>query len=66
MKHLRMGIGGSQPVCENEGSVERVVDATRAVFMDVDCPACLRRTVAETEARLNLLRELLDKVEALS
>jgi hypothetical protein len=64
VKHVRPPVG--PPICESEGSVERVVDATRAVFMDVECPACLRRAIAESEARLFVLRELLDKAEVLS
>ena len=64
MKHVPTSSGSS--ICATEGTVDQVVDATRAVFGYVGCPACLRRAIAETEARGHVLRELLEKLEALS
>lgn len=64
MRHMRTPTGPA--ICETQGSVEAVVDATRAIFGSVECPDCLRRAIAESEARMHVLRELLDKVEALS
>ena len=64
MKHLNITDGPA--ICATQGTVDEVVDATRAVFGGVDCPGCLRRAVAESEARTHVLRELLDKVEVLS
>lgn len=64
MKHVPTSTGAS--ICVTEGTVDMVIDATRAVFCYVDCPDCLRRAIAETEARGHVLRELLEKVEVLS
>lgn len=64
MKHMATSFGPS--ICTTEGTVDQMVDATRAIFGYVDCPACLRRAIAESEARAHVLRDLLDKLEALS
>lgn len=64
MRH--MPTSGGPSICATDGTVEQVVDATRAVFGYVDCPACLRRAIAESEARAQVLRDLLDKAEASS
>ncbi|HSX22333.1 MAG TPA: hypothetical protein VLE97_06110 [Gaiellaceae bacterium] len=64
MKHVPTSSGSS--ICTTDGTVEQVVDATRAVFCYVDCPSCLRRAIAETDARGHVLRELLEKLETLS
>ena len=68
MKHVDTYVGPAtcKSICKTDGSVDLVVDATRAVFGSVECPDCLRRAIAESDARGHVLRELLEKVEALS
>lgn len=66
MKHAPTFAPSGHSVCQSDGSVERIVDATRAIFGAVECSDCLRRAIEETEGRLHVLRELLDKVEAAS
>lgn len=52
-----------RPLCEQEHTLS-VGDGTRAIYRDVSCPECLRRVIAETEDRLRVLNELLDKVSS--
>jgi hypothetical protein len=66
VRHAPSFSSSGNSVCRADGSVERIVDATRAIFGVVECPDCLRRAIVETEGRLHVLRELLDKVEAAS
>jgi hypothetical protein len=51
------------PLCERT-SAHGLAGATRAIYRDVDCPDCLRRVITETEERLVVLRELLEKVSS--
>jgi hypothetical protein len=53
-------------LCQLDSPVEQIGEATRQVYDHVDCSDCLRRAIAEADARGCVLRELLAKVEALS
>ena len=53
-----------RPICELPASVEMMGDATRSIYGHVDCADCLRRAIAEGEARTRILRALLAIVEA--
>lgn len=63
MRHMH---SVERPICGLESSVTMIGDAVRLIFGGVDCPDCLRRSIAEAEERAQVLRELLAKVEALS
>jgi hypothetical protein len=64
VKHLPTSTATS--IFVTEGTIDQVVDATRAVFCHVDGPDCLRRSIADTPGRRDVLRELLKKVAVLS
>lgn len=55
-----------RPICEADSSVEALGRATRMIYGGVECPDCIRRAIAEAEERARVLRELLEKLEALS
>jgi len=55
-----------RPLCELTASVGWIGDVTRAAYSHVDCPECLRQTIAESEERTSVLRELLSKVKVAS
>jgi hypothetical protein len=55
-----------RPLCETDGSVDRIGLATKVIFGVVDCPDCLRRAIAESDERARVLRDLLGRAEALS
>ena len=59
-KHARVK---DQPICETAFFVEGAVDTTRAAYFVIDCPKCLRKALAASEARSHVLRELLSKAE---
>ena len=63
MRHMH---SVERPICGLESSVSMIGDAVRVIFGSVDCPDCLRRSIAEAEERAAALRELLAKVEAMS
>lgn len=54
-----------QSICETSFFVEAAVDTTRAAYCLIECPKCLRKALAASEARTHLLRELLEKAEIL-
>lgn len=55
-----------RPLCQLDSPVDLIDEATRRIYDHVDCPDCLRRAIAEADARGRALRDLLAKVEALS
>lgn len=63
MTHMH---SAERPICELAPSIEMIGSMTRTIYGDVDCEDCLRRTLAEGEARTSVLRELLAKVETVS
>ena len=63
MRHM---LSVERPICGLDSPITTIGDAVRVIFGSVDCPDCLRRAIAEAEARAGALRELLVKVEALS
>lgn len=62
MRHM---LSVERPICGLTSPVSMIADAVRVIFGTVDCPDCLRRAIAEAEARAAVLRELLVKAEAL-
>ena len=63
MKHMFFLLS---PICEMASAVESIGASTRTIFDSVNCPDCLRRSIADVEARAQVLRDLLAKVEALA
>jgi hypothetical protein len=57
---------GEAALCELSSSVEMIGALTRTMFGPVDCTGCLRRALAEAEARVRMLRDLLAMAEGLS
>lgn len=55
-----------RPICEIASAIDLIGQATRSIYGLVDCTDCLRRAIAESEERGRVLRDLLDKAEALS
>jgi len=55
-----------RPICKMASAVESISDSTRTIFDGVNCPDCLRRSIADVDARAQVLRDLLAKVEALA
>lgn len=63
MKHV---YSTERPICALESRVDRIGDATRAIYRGIDCPDCLRRAIAEADERSRVLRDLLAKTEVAS
>ena len=53
-----------QAICETTFFVETVDETTRSAYRDISCAVCLRQALAAAEQRIQVLRELLAKVEA--
>ena len=52
-----------RPLCQLDSPVDLIGSSTRAIYGAVDCPDCLRRAIAEADARSRALRDLLARVE---
>lgn len=60
MKHM---LALERPICEQTSGTEVMAANVRIVYGTIDCPDCLRRLIAEAEARVTALRDLLAKAE---
>lgn len=60
MRHMHVI---DRPLCE-QGPSTALGEGTRAIYHVVDCADCLRRVIAETEDRLRVLHELLEKASS--
>ncbi len=54
-----------RPLCELASTVEMIDEMMHSIYGHVDCPACLRRAITESDERARVLRSLLARVEAL-
>ena len=59
-KHVLMK---EQSICETSFYVETIDETTRRAYRDISCSACLRRAIAASEQRTQVIRDLLAKVE---
>ena len=53
----------AQAICENAFFVESIDETTRLAYRNIDCTACLRRAIAASEQRTQVIREMLAKLE---
>lgn len=52
-----------RPLCELASTVEMIDEMMETIYGHVDCEACLRRAIVESEERTRVLRTMLAKVE---
>lgn len=55
-----------RPLCALGSTVETIDDMMQSIYGHVDCEACLRRAIGESEERARALRTMLSKVEEAS